>query len=633
MALAVLALAAIGPGSNEPAEATFPGTNGKIAFASVRNGDFDIYTMNADGSDQTQLTQNLGLLPASAVPAWSPDGQKIAFMSVDFADATFDIYLMNADGSGLTNLTSSFGPRAASPAFSPDGSKIAFAAVTGTTQIHVMNIDGTGITNISNSATYDNQPDWSPDGSKIAFHSYATPGNIEVFVMNADGTGQTNLSNNPTGIDMTPSWSPDGSRIALRRNTGTPEDITYDIFTINPDGTGATNLTNTPDVREFDPSWSPDGTKIAFQKKGTGEAFPDIYVMNADGSGIIRLTDDSLQDIEPAWQPIPIPGTITPTPTITDTPTITPTPTITDTPTITPTPTLSPPTATPFDSSFPAMLLSLPSHDTCNDPVQPTICTLATGTTFTVSVDLLNPPPLGYVLAQAWLDYDSQGLVHMKNTQATWPDCHPETFLTLNDLGSNGANAGCLTGLFESPASFYSGSIYTFELTCTNSPSTSNIQLIPSGTSPALTNGSLITEFNPKGGSGAKYPPKLGDLTIACLGLLDPGDTDGDGCSDRRELGDDETLGGRRDYQNPWDFYDVLGGGGGPPDGTVDLTNDIFGVIQHYAPTGAKPEYDVNFDRGPSTGPNAWNMTAPDGVIDLTNDIMGVIQQYLHDCR
>ena len=51
----------------------------------------------------------------------------------------------------------------------------------------------------------------------------------------------------------------------------------------------------------------------------------------------------------------------------------------------------------------------------------------------------------------------------------------------------------------------------------------------------------------------------------------------------------------------------------------MDLTNDIFGVIQHYAPTGAEPEYDVNFDRGLSTGPNAWNMTAPDGVIDLTN--------------
>ncbi|MCH7699148.1 MAG: hypothetical protein IH865_09465 [Chloroflexi bacterium] len=58
-----------------------------------------------------------------------------------------------------------------------------------------------------------------------------------------------------------------------------------------------------------------------------------------------------------------------------------------------------------------------------------------------------------------------------------------------------------------------------------------------------------------------------------------------------------------------------------------------FDVIQHYAPTGTEPTYDASFDRGPSAGPNVWNMTAPDGVIDLTNDIFGVIQQYLHDCR
>ena len=112
----------------------------------------------------------------------------------------------------------------------------------------------------------------------------------------------------------------------------------------------------------------------------------------------------------------------------------------------------------------------------------------------------------------------------------------------------------------------------------------------------------------------------------------DPGDTDGDGCSDQRESGPDETLGGQRDYKNPHDFYDVLGGGGGPPDRVIDLPNDILGVMQHFAPSGAPP-YDVAFDRGPSSGPNPWNMTAPDGVIDLPNDISGVIQQFGHSCQ
>ena len=101
-------------------------------------------------------------------------------------------------------------------------------------------------------------------------------------------------------------------------------------------------------------------------------------------------------------------------------------------------------------------------------------------------------------------------------------------------------------------------------------------------------------------------------------------DTDGDGCEDGRELGDDAASGGMRDPLNPWDFYDVAGPGGGP-DGVVDLPNDILGVLSHVT------AYDIRFDRGPSTGPNAWNMTAPDGVINLI-DVLGVVLQFGHDC-
>ena len=105
-----------------------------------------------------------------------------------------------------------------------------------------------------------------------------------------------------------------------------------------------------------------------------------------------------------------------------------------------------------------------------------------------------------------------------------------------------------------------------------------------------------------------------------------PADTDGDGCSDQRENGPDEKLGGMRDYLNPNDFYDING------DGIIDLFNDVLGVINHYSLDGSPP-YDANFDRGPSAGPNPWNMTAPDGVIDLFTDILGVIQQHGHACR
>ena len=116
------------------------------------------------------------------------------------------------------------------------------------------------------------------------------------------------------------------------------------------------------------------------------------------------------------------------------------------------------------------------------------------------------------------------------------------------------------------------------------------------------------------------------DIEEPALGT-DPrnADTDGDGCSDGREVGDDATRGGLRDPLNPWDFYDVAGSGGGPPDGFIDLPNDILGVLLHTT------TYDVRFDRGPSTGPYPWNMTAPDGVINLI-DVLGVILQFGHDC-
>jgi len=115
-------------------------------------------------------------------------------------------------------------------------------------------------------------------------------------------------------------------------------------------------------------------------------------------------------------------------------------------------------------------------------------------------------------------------------------------------------------------------------------------------------------------------------------------DNDNDGCADANEAGLDPMQGGLRNSKDPWDFYDVLGMSGAPPDGVIDLANDVLGVITHYSPTGYTPGtpaligtgvYD-DFDRGPA-GPGGWS-SAPDGVIDLPNDILGVILQFGHSC-
>jgi TolB protein len=282
-ALVVVALALVAA----PAQAAFPGTNGKIAFASQRDGNLEIYVMNADGSGQTRLTNN----PANeSKPAWSPDGSRIAFSSN--RDGNAEIYVMNAGGSGQTRLTNN--PALdVTPAWSPDGSRIAFSSDRdGNREIYVMNADGSGQTRLTNNPATDAEPAWSPDGSRIAFDSDRDGTGAEIYVMNAGGSGQTRLTTTASGtppISVAPAWSPDGSRIAFWSNRdGNPE-----IYVMNacPD-CDQKRLTNNP-AHDVSPAWSPDGSKIAF------DSGKNISVMNADGNGQGSLPNAS--GILPDW--------------------------------------------------------------------------------------------------------------------------------------------------------------------------------------------------------------------------------------------------------------------------------------------------------------------------------------------
>jgi hypothetical protein len=268
-----------------------PAARGRIAFASDRDGNFEIYVMNADGSGVTRLTNN----PADdRFPSWSPDGKRIAFTSD--RDGNREIYVMNADGSGVTRLTNSPAPDGV-PSWSPDGKRIAFDSERdGNREIYVMNADGSGVTRLTNNPSIDGGPSWSPDGRRIAFAS-DRDGNFEIYVMNADGSGVTRLTNSP-GDDWTPSWSPDGRRIAFTSNRDGGW-YNWEIYVINVDGSGETNLTNESYLQVW-PSWSPDGRRIAFASNRYGW---EIYVMNADGSGVTRLTSNPGQD--PSWSPVP----------------------------------------------------------------------------------------------------------------------------------------------------------------------------------------------------------------------------------------------------------------------------------------------------------------------------------------
>ena len=269
----------------------------RIAFVSSYYS--GIYVMSANGADAARLISS-ATSTSYGHPAWSPDGTRIAFESA--RDGNEEIYVMNADGSGLARLTNN--PAwDGGPAWSPDGARIAFSSNRdGVSEIYVMNTDGTNVARLT-SGPGDGWPAWSPDGTKLAFESYRD-GNWEIYAMNADGSGVTRLTNNPA-VDGGPAWSPDGTRIAFQSNRdGNPQ-----IYVMNADGSGVTRLTNNYDS-DWQPAWSPDGSRIAFTKNVQGCDYYDcwdftsIYVINADGSGLTQLigTNTGL-DSDAAWRP------------------------------------------------------------------------------------------------------------------------------------------------------------------------------------------------------------------------------------------------------------------------------------------------------------------------------------------
>jgi TolB protein len=277
--------------------AAFPGTNGKIVFDGTQSGSVgQIYTMNPDGSVVTQLTFASG---DSASAEWSADGNKIVFTSI--RDGNPEVYVMNADGTGQTNL-SNHPDIDDVPTFSPNGSKIAFTTLRdGNGEIYVMNADGTGQTNITNHPAGDAQPAWSSDGTKLAFESLRS-GLAQIFVMNTDGSGVTQLTT--LGNNGGANWSPDGSKIAFHSDRHCGGCNTYpDIYIMNADGTGQTRLAFDP-VSATGPAWSPDGAKIVFDSQRDGNY--EVYVMNADGTGQTNLSNHPAIDFRANWGPQPI---------------------------------------------------------------------------------------------------------------------------------------------------------------------------------------------------------------------------------------------------------------------------------------------------------------------------------------
>ena len=280
----------------------FTGANGKIGYVidPAGPGSTQITTIDPDGQNRLELTSGAD---QHYDPSFSADGERIVFASAPPATTPGQIWVMNHDGSDQTQLTAGT-PNALdlSPEFSPDGRTIVFDRYNGmaTTQVWAMSPDGGGETQLTTASDSSRSPSFSPDGSRIAFTRQG-PGGGGIWVMNADGSDPTPLTpGSASADDGNPSFSPDGRQIVFDRYNGSQSDI----WVMNSDGSGQTPVVS---GTQFDthPTFSPDGSQIAFirQVMGTSET---LAVVPAAGGPVTSVpgVNDAYGQSQTTWQPL-----------------------------------------------------------------------------------------------------------------------------------------------------------------------------------------------------------------------------------------------------------------------------------------------------------------------------------------
>lgn len=268
---------------------------GKIAYVDS-GANYEIFSMNPDGSNQTNLTNNTAF---DSNPNWSPDGSKIVFVSNRSSFGTTEIYTMNANGSNPTRLTNN-SVNDETPAWSPDNTQIAFAR---SGQLFVMNADGTNVIQVTANASpgVKLHPSWSPDGTQIVFSRNLGFGNIGIAVIDSDcincTAGIRVLNNGLPTDNFDPTWSPDGSAIAFSNDQTDFDDHslreTFLIDDINNFSLPPRPLVTSNNPRMFSPAWSPDGRKLVYQDHDF-----ELSTINANGT---NLTSLNVSGRLPAW--------------------------------------------------------------------------------------------------------------------------------------------------------------------------------------------------------------------------------------------------------------------------------------------------------------------------------------------
>jgi TolB protein len=300
---------------------------------SRRDGNAEVYVVNPAGGGERNLTRS----PTQDLfPVWSPDGTWIAYLSGGRPRSAFSLWIMKADGTEKRRLQPA--PRQANsfcwspdstmiamgqgvvtiagnkmkvlstmrmyhPAWSPDGKKIAFKSRQAATDrrarqlaLYVIDAKGGEPKKVSDSVKSECKLAWSPDSTRIAFMSGNYGRVSDIYAVNADGTGEKNLTKSSFN-DRAPSWSAEGNTIVFESF----REDTCDIYAMPAGGGPARRITSTPAWNRF-PRLSPDGKRLAFKSSKSGDAeTAEICIVNLDGTGYKKLTENDAFDGAPEW--------------------------------------------------------------------------------------------------------------------------------------------------------------------------------------------------------------------------------------------------------------------------------------------------------------------------------------------